>query len=249
MIFKETEGRNYLVTGATSGIGLGVTKELLSQGANVFGVGRNLNKVPDEVSSNERFTFISFDLTNIEGIKIAIASALGNNTKLDGFVSSAGREETIPLSIYNAEKIKELFNLNFFSNFELLRMFGKKKLINTGASIVLVSSVMGELGQPGIAGYCSTKSALLGLVRSAALEFAPRKIRVNAISPGVVNTPMSAKFFASLADENVERIKSMHPLGIGEVSQVVPSIIFLLSDQSTWMTGQNIKIDGGYSIQ
>lgn len=108
---------------------------------------------------------------------------------------------------------------------------------------------MGVLGQPGKIGYCSTKSAVLGIVKSSALEFAKRKIRVNAVSPGVVNTPMTQNLFEQISNDNKEEIISMHPLGIGEVDDVVPTILFLISKDSKWITGQNLIIDGGYSIQ
>ena len=89
----------------------------------------------------------------------------------------------------------------------------------------------------------------MGLTKSSALELAKRKIRVNAVLPGVVNTPMTQKLFSQIEQKNIDSIKAMHPLGIGEVEDIVPAIEFLLSDGSRWLTGQNIIIDGGYSIQ
>ncbi|MNL26645.1 3-oxoacyl-[acyl-carrier-protein] reductase FabG [compost metagenome] len=120
---------------------------------------------------------------------------------------------------------------------------------NDGGSIIFFSSLMAELGEAGKIGYCATKSALLGVVRSSALELLKRNIRVNAIAPAIVNTPLTTKLFSGLSDENITEIEKMHPMGFGETSDVVPMIKFLLSDQSRWITGQNIKIDGGYSIK
>ena len=108
---------------------------------------------------------------------------------------------------------------------------------------------MGVLGQPGKIGYCSTKAAILGMVKASALELSKRKIRVNAVLPGVVKTPMTQKLFSQISPSNIEDIIAMHPLGIGEVSDVVPTIEFLISSNSRWITGQNFIIDGGYSIQ
>ena len=108
---------------------------------------------------------------------------------------------------------------------------------------------MGVLGQPGKIGYCSTKAAVLGMVKAGALEFAKRKIRVNAVLPGVVNTPMTQNLFAQIGKERIEQITEMHPLGLGNVEDVVPAILFLISENSKWITGQNFVIDGGYSIQ
>jgi NAD(P)-dependent dehydrogenase (short-subunit alcohol dehydrogenase family) len=131
----------------------------------------------------------------------------------------------------------------------LIRLFSKKKYSNDGASVIFFSSVMGILGQQGKIGYCSSKSAILGLTKSSALELAKRKIRVNAVLPGVVNTPITQKLFSQLEQINIDSIIAMHPLGIGEVEDIVPVVEFLLSDGSRWLTGQNIIIDGGYSIQ
>jgi NAD(P)-dependent dehydrogenase (short-subunit alcohol dehydrogenase family) len=99
----------------------------------------------------------------------------------------------------------------------------------------------------------SWKNRLLRLkdsnIKSSALELAKRKIRVNGIAPGIVDTPLTQKLFSQIDETNKQRIIGMHPLGIGKVSDVVPLIMFLLSDDSKWITGQNIMIDGGYGIQ
>ncbi|WP_396591187.1 SDR family NAD(P)-dependent oxidoreductase [Allomuricauda sp. R78024] len=248
---NELKNKNILVTGATSGIGKGVCLDLLSQGARVIGIGRDKKKVDDLASSfdKEKFLFISYDLNNVDGIEELVKNNLPNQEKLDGLVLCAGKEETVPLSMYKEDKIKSIFNINLFSGIELLRIFSKKKFSNDNSSVVFFSSVMGELGQPGKVGYCATKSAVLGVVKSASLELAKRKIRVNAVSPGIVATPMTKKLFSQLSEENVSEIEEMHPLGIGQIEDVTPVVLFLLSNVSKWITGQNIKIDGGYSVQ
>lgn len=241
--------KQYLVTGVTSGMGYALSVSLLDKGHRVLGFGRDESKI-QLLKSSSQFTFRKVDLTTINLIEIEVKEFCSNhNNKFDGMVHCAGKEETIPLSIYKPERVKELFEVNVFSGIELLRVLSKKKYSNDGGSMVLLSSVMGELGQQGKVGYCSSKSAVLGTVRAAALELAKRKIRVNAISPGVVNTPMTNKLFSQLSDSNLEAIKNMHPLGIGEVNDVTPSLLFLLSNEARWITGQNIVIDGGYSIQ
>lgn len=243
------KNKNILITGATSGIGLSLCEFLLNQNCKVIAVGRDESKISHLVNKFVKsLNFISIDLNVFDDYE-KIFEKIFENEKLDGFVHCAGIEETLPLTLYSIDRIKKIFDINVFSGIELLRHFSKKKYSNDGASVVYLSSVMGELGQPGKIGYCSTKSAVLGLVRSSALEFAKRKFRVNAISPGVVNTPMSQKLFAEMEDSNIQRIKDMHPLGIGDLEDVIPMIAFLLSDYSRWITGQNIKIDGGYSIQ
>lgn len=241
--------KRILITGATSGIGLALCEFLLNHNCSVIAVGRDESKI---IQLKERYAntlkFVGLDLNDFSSYNKIFEEALSGE-KFDGFVHCAGIEETMPLTMYNPENVAKIFTINVFSGIELLRSFSKKKYSNDGASVVYISSVMGELGQPGKIGYCSTKAAVLGVVKSSALELAKRKFRVNAVSPGVVNTPMTQKLFSQIEDENIERIKQMHPLGIGEVEDVIPMIVFLLSNNSKWITGQNIKIDGGYSIQ
>lgn len=242
--------KKVLITGATSGIGLALCEYLLNNNCKVIAVGRDESKIKQikEIFDIQYFKFISIDLNDF-GQYHKIFDEILEADKLDGFVHCAGIEETLPISLYNPINIHKIFTINVFSGIELLRYFSKKKYSNEGSSVVFLSSVMGELGQSGKLGYCSTKAAVLGIVKSSALELARRKFRVNAISPGVVNTPMTKKLFSQIDEDNIQRIKNMHPLGVGEVQDVVPLIAFLLSNNSRWITGQNIIIDGGYSIQ
>ena len=241
----------FLITGVTSGIGKGICLELLKKGARVVGIGRDKAKIQELIDSvdEKQFSFVPLDLTNLDDIELEIKQCVSEKGKFDGLVNCAGKEETTPLSIYKPEKIKSIFNINVFSGIEILRVFSKKKISNDNSSVVFFSSVMGELGQPGKIGYCATKAAILGVVKSASLELAKRKIKVNAISPGVVKTPMTQQLFNQLSENNINKIEEMHPLGTGEVQDITPLVLFLLSNQSSWLTGQNIKIDGGYSIQ
>lgn len=239
----------FLVTGATSGIGRATCLALLNKGINIIGIGRNGGNVLDIKEKFKNFFFRTVDLAEIDSLDNIIKELVDVFGKFDGLIHCAGLEETLPLSQYSHSRVKEIFHINVFVTIELLKLISKKKYSNDQASIILFSSVMGNLGQAGKVGYCGTKSAVLGIVRSSALELAKRKFRVNAISPGVVQTPMTEKLFASLTEEQVNQIINMHPLGIGEVEDVVPLIEFLISNGSLWVTGQNFIVDGGYSCQ
>ncbi|WP_312697193.1 SDR family NAD(P)-dependent oxidoreductase [Sphingobacterium mizutaii] len=240
--------KKILVTGATSGIGKALVKVLLEDKENeVFGIGRDSSKL-GSILEQPNFTFLPFDLNKLDEIEGLLNSSIGAN-KFTGFVHCAGIEETLPISLYTPSRVQSIFTLNVFSAIEILRVLSKKKYSEDSASFILVSSVMGELGQAGKVGYCSSKAALLGVVNSLSLELSKRKIRVNAISPGIVETPLTNKLFQQLDEENVNKIVAMHPIGIGKPDDVVSLIRFLLSGDSRWITGQNIKIDGGYSVQ
>lgn len=240
--------KHILVTGATSGIGKGLVEELIKDKSNiVYGVGRDASKVEDLID-NINFKFISFDLSKLEDINKLFSDRF-KDVRFSGFIHCAGIEETLPITLYTPERVSEVFKINVFSAIELLRFLSKKKHSTDSASFILLSSVMGELGQAGKVGYCASKAALLGLMKSLALELAKRQIRVNAVSPGIVKTPLTDRLFEQVDADSVKRIKDMHPIGIGEVSDVIGTLVFLLSEKSKWITGQNLKIDGGYSIQ
>lgn len=247
---SEFSNRKYIITGASSGIGYAVLDQLLSEGAIVIGIGRDSSKVTDLLNRYpDQLSFVSFDLSEVEKIESIFETEIISGDKFDGLILCAGKEETLPLALYKNDKILDLFKINVFSSIEMLRNFAKKKVSNDGASVVILTSVMAELGQAGKIGYCATKSALLGVVKASAIELSKRGVRVNAVAPGVVKTPMTDKLFDQLPAENVEEIRKMHLNGFGETSDVVPMIKFLLSDGAKWITGQNMKADGGYSIR
>lgn len=241
---------NIILTGATSGIGFETLKQLVENNHTVFAIGRDFSKIDSFIQDNKKqIKKYVFDFVTVQDIVKLFLDFDLNDEKFDGLIHCAGIEETIPLSLYTPDKIKQIYDINVFAGIELLRHFTKKKYSNDGASVVFLSSVMGVLGQSGKIGYCSTKAAVLGMVKAGALEFAKRKIRVNAVLPGVVNTPMTQNLFAQIGKERIEQITEMHPLGLGKVEDVVPAILFLISENSKWITGQNFVVDGGYSIQ
>jgi NAD(P)-dependent dehydrogenase (short-subunit alcohol dehydrogenase family) len=241
---------NILLTGATSGIGLETLKQLVNHKHTVYAIGRDFSKIDSFVKENSnQLKHYIFDFNNVQDIEKLFSDFELNDHKFDALIHCAGVEETIPLTLYSPTKIKQIYDVNVFAGIELLRHFAKKKFSNDCASVVFLSSVMGTLGQPGKIGYCSTKAAVLGMVKASALELAKRKIRVNAVLPGVVNTPMTQNLFTQIDDDNIKQITNMHPLGLGEVTDIVPTILFLISENSKWITGQNFIIDGGYSIQ
>jgi NAD(P)-dependent dehydrogenase (short-subunit alcohol dehydrogenase family) len=237
------------LTGATSGIGFETVKELSKSDNIIYAVGRNFKNFQTlPQSSRKKIQEINFDLNQTENIELLFSSLELENNKFDALIHCAGIEETLPISLQVPGKINDIFKINVFSTIEVLRCFSKKKYSNNGASIVLLSSVMGILGQSGKVGYCSSKAAILGLVKSSAIELVKRKIRVNCILPGIVKTEMTEKLFNNLSKENINKIEKMHPLGFGEVEDIYQVILFLISSNSRWITGQEFIVDGGYSI-
>ena len=118
-----------------------------------------------------------------------------------------------------------------------------------GGSLVFITSVMATVGESGKSLYALTKGAVLAAAKSLAIELAPKNIRVNCVSPGVVVSPMSQKSFYSQGEETLNHIKSLHPLGLGTPEDVAAACVYLLSDAARWVTGSNLVVDGGYSAR
>lgn len=244
------KGKNIIITGASSGIGKEIAKLCVENGANVGLLGRNEEALKDLVNSftNGNNHFLACDLGEID-FEVKFISFLNHFTKVDGFVHSAGAEITKSLSITKALDFIDNFQLNVISGFMISKIISNRKYLNATTSYVFISSVMSIVGQPGKVVYSSSKGALVSGARSMALELIPKNIRVNVISPGMVNTPMSNKMTSRLPAEAVEEIHKLHPLGIGSPLDVANAAYFLLTDASTWITGINLIVDGGYTLK
>ena len=241
-----------LITGASSGIGKQCAISCSQMGANIIGLGRNEERLKEtlDLCSNPGSHFIySVDLTDYEMTREKIDEILSNHTKIDGMINSAGISTTSPFKLSSPDKMEHFIQTNVTSALNLVRLAHKKKLLNPGSSIVFLASVMGMVGEIGKTMYGMTKGALIAATKSMALEFASKNIRVNCLSPGVVETPLSKKSYYSQDEKLLEHVKSNHPLGLGKPEDIALACIYLLSDASSWMTGANIPLDGGYTAR
>jgi NAD(P)-dependent dehydrogenase (short-subunit alcohol dehydrogenase family) len=247
------EGKNILITGASSGIGRRCAICCAQMGANVVLVGRRKEKLAETIRMVESpgKLFYSLDITNYKEIEGMIDDAVGKTGPINGFIHSAGIELILPLSVTKPAHYQELFATNVIAGFEFARILSKKKYAAPeGSSFVFISSVMGFLGEVAHSAYCSSKGAIIAGVKALALELAEKKIRVNCVSPAQIEgTEMTMKMRESLNDQNKKDIFSMHPLGYGNTDDVAYGCIYLLSDASKWVTGTNLIIDGGYSAK
>ncbi len=240
------EGRSILVVGASSGIGQTTAIECSKLGAKVIISARKpeaLHETFDQLEG-EGHQIILAELTHQEDLeRLAQECPI-----IDGLVLSAGKGLTLPLQFATREKYDEIMNINFYSQVETLRLLLKKKKIAKGASIVFVSSIGGvKVFNVGGAIYGASKSAIDSTMKFCAKELAPKKIRVNSINPGMTNTKLINR--GTLTDEQFKADIEKYPLKrYGEPIDIALGIIYLLSNASSWVTGQAICIDGGISI-
>lgn len=246
----DLDHKNILITGASSGIGRQCAISASRLGANVVLIARNIERLNETMSLMEKgnhFVF-SLDISEIDKIPGIVEEAFKRIGNISGFIHSAGFELTLPLKFMKKEHYEKLFLVNVVSGFEFIKVLSNKKYVNEkGASFLIISSVMSTVGRLGIVGYCASKGAIVAGIKPMALELASKKIRVNSISPGIVETEMTKKLFENIPDEAQKKIIDMHPLGLGKPEDVANLCMFLISDQSRWITGTNFVIDGGYS--
>ena len=245
-------GKCILVTGASSGIGRATAQLLAQRGARIVGLARDSARLEETRASlaGSNHVVRGFDLEDSSAIGPLVQSLVQETAPLSGMVHAAGIQQARPLRIARAEDFLAHYRVNALAAAMLLAVVSKRGVAaENGCSVVLVGSVMSELGAAGLSAYCSSKAALVGLVRAAALELAPLRIRVNAVLPGVVDTDMSRRHLAALGAEHVRQIEQMHPLGFGQADDVAQAIAFLASDAARWITGTCLTVDGGYSAQ
>lgn len=240
------QGKTILVTGASSGIGQETAIQCSKLGAKVIITARNEERLNETFLqlNRENHQMILADLTNQEDIERLVGDIDG----LNGLVLCAGMGMTSPFPFSSKDKFQTVFDVNFFAPVELLRLLVKKKKLQKDASVVFVSSIGGNgsysLGN-GI--YGASKAAINSIMKFCARELAPKKIRVNTVNPGMVNTKLIQS--GTISEEQHKLDMEKYPLKrYGEPKDIACGIIYLLSDASSWITGHPLVIDGGVTI-
>lgn len=246
------EGKLIVVTGASSGIGRQCAIDCSKMGATVVLIARNEERLKETIAMMEcpeRHRYHLLDLSMIDRIRPLVDNIVSVHGRIDAYVHAAGIEKTLPLKLLSSDDYNSVFAINTLSAFEFIRYFSSRKKFNDGGRIVVISSILSIVGRGGVSAYAASKGAIVSAVKSMALELAPKKICINCISPGTIRTPLMERFLSSLSEEDYKKRVSGFPLGLGEVTDISQTCLFLLSDASRWITGQNIVVDGGYTAQ
>ncbi len=255
MAYSEFKGKVALVTGGTSGIGKATALALAQSGANVIITGRRAPEgeaVAEKARSfGVRAQFVQGDVTNERDVERAVSEALKINGKLNYAFNNAGLElGNVVTTDSTAEQYRQVFDINVLGVLLSMKHEIKAMLASGGGSIVNTSSVAGSIAMPGAGIYVATKHAVNGLTKSAALEVAKNNIRVNTVSPAAIDTDMITRFTGNRNPDAMNWLTSMHPIGrIGKPEEIARPVLFLLSNDASFITGQDLLADGGFTAQ
>jgi NAD(P)-dependent dehydrogenase (short-subunit alcohol dehydrogenase family) len=241
--------KKILVTGASSGIGRALCREIAGLGGNVALVGRKEAELAKTVSTMDRpsdHRSFSFDLGNVANIgELVPQIAAWDGAKIDGFVHAAGVEMTLPIKFVTPQKFDSLMRLHLYSFVEIIKWLANGYSPEGGASVVAISSVAAAAGGKCQTVYAASKGAVDAAIVPLAKELDEKNIRVNSIRPGLINTPMTERWAAKIGVEDVARLEAAQVLGLGRPEDVAHMACFLLSDAARFVTGRTLPVDGG----
>jgi len=245
---KRLEGKVAVVTGGNSGIGLAAAKRLQQEGAKVAILGRSRKTLDEAVKTiGNGVVAVQADVSVAKDLDRLYATVSQKLGKIDILFANAGIYKFAPLAATSEDLYDELFDINTRGVYFTIQK--AVPLLNDGASIIVNTSVAGEIGLPNGTVYAATKSALRSFTRSIAAELVDRGIRVTAVSPGPIETPAGfarAGLSQEAIDEMVKNIVNQVPMKrIGKPEEIAGAVAFLASQDASFMTGAEITVDGG----
>lgn len=242
------KGKKALVTGGTKGIGLAIVQEFLELGADVLAVARDTKSIQGKLKNSAQLFVLDGDVTDAAFRQQLIQKTTENWGKLDVLVNNVGTNIRKRFVEYSEEEYRQLFETNLFSLTEITRLAFPLLQSSGKASVINMASVAGTFDVLTGAPYGMTKAAIIQLTHHLAVEWAPANIRVNSISPWYIETPLTAPIMANV--ERMKKIIDRTPLGrVGQPEEVASLTAFLAMDGASYITGQNIMVDGGMSVK
>lgn len=247
------KGKTALVTGGTSGIGRVTALALAKAGVNVVITGRRAEegrKAAQEIESlGVKARFVQGDITDEGHVKNAVETAVALGGGLHYAFNNAGIEVVGPLTEATVEQYRTCFDINVLGVLLSLKHEIPAMLKSGGGSIVNNASIAGRIGMAGAGVYIASKHAVIGLTKSAAMETAKQNIRVNSVSPAAIETAMFDRFTGNRDAETMKHFVGMHPIGrAGRPEEIAQPVLFLFSDASSFMTGHDLLVDGGFCV-
>ena len=237
------EKKNIIVTGASGGIGSAIIKKLNEAGANILASGTRIEKLEELKKSFGNIKILKFDISQSEKIEEFIDNAtneLGGN--LDAIVNNAGITQDNLAIRMSLDEWQKVININLTSTFLMSKFAIKKMLKNKSGKIVNITSVVGHTGNLGQANYTASKAGIIAMSKSLALEYAKKNININCISPGFIKTAMTDKLDDKFKEAIISKIPSAR---LGEPDDIANAVLFLCSNQSSYINGETLHVNGG----
>lgn len=248
------KNKTVLVTGGTSGIGETTAKSFAQAGARVALTGRRVERgqaIVEEIkASGGDALFIQTDITDTGQVEAMVAKTVEQYGGLDIAFNNAGIEGVMaPITEQTDENYDAVFNANVRGVLNAMRFEIPAMLKGGGGAIVNNASVAGLIGMGALSVYCASKHAVVGLTKCAALEWAKEGIRINAVCPAAIETDMYQRFTGD-DDQAKDYFTSLHPIGrVGTAQEIADAVLWLSSDEASFMVGQPIAVDGGFTVQ
>tara|TARA_Y100000022_G_scaffold40825_1_gene33632 strand:- start:396 stop:1133 length:738 start_codon:yes stop_codon:yes gene_type:complete len=237
------KNKNIIVTGASGGIGNSIVKSFNDYGANILASGTRIEKLEELKAKFKNLKFLQFDISKTDQIENFIENAsneLGGN--LDCIVNNAGITQDNLAIRMSLDEWKKVIDINLTSTFLLSKFAIKKMLKNKSGKIINITSVVGHTGNLGQANYTASKAGIVAMSKSLALEYAKKNININCISPGFIKTAMTDKIDEKFKEIIISKIPSAR---LGEPEDIANAVIFLASNQSDYINGETIHVNGG----
>lgn len=251
--YTEFSGKTVLITGGTSGIGKAAALSFSHYGATVIFTGRSENegiKLMEELQNNDnKAYFIRSDISS-EQEATALFDVIGDRFgSIDIAFNNAGITKEKAIIDITFDDYRQLFDTNFWGVMVAMKYEIKMMLNKGGGTIVNTSSIAGHVGVPGFSAYSATKHAIEGLSKTTALEYARHGIRINTVAPAFIKTPMVDRY-TDYNEERQQQLADLHPNGrLGEPSDIVNAVLFLSSSSASFITGESLRVDGGWTAR
>jgi 3-oxoacyl-[acyl-carrier protein] reductase len=237
------EKKNIIVTGASGGIGNAIIKKLSEAGANILASGTRIEKLEELKKNFENIKILKFDISESDKIEEFIENATNElGGSLDGIVNNAGITKDNLAIRMSLDEWQKVININLTSTFLMSKFAIKKMLKNKSGKIVNITSVVGHTGNLGQANYTASKGGIVAMTKSLAIEYAKKNININCISPGFIKTAMTEKIDDKFKEVIISKIPSAR---LGEPDDIANAVLFLSSDQSNYINGETLHVNGG----
>jgi len=240
---RNLEKKNIIVTGASGGIGNAIIKKLSEEGANILASGTKIEKLEELKKNFEGLKILKFDISQSDKIEKFIENATNElGGSLDGIVNNAGITQDNLAIRMSLDEWQKVININLTSTFLMSKFAIKKMLKNKSGKIVNITSVVGHTGNLGQANYTASKAGIVAMSKSLAIEYAKKNININCISPGFIQTAMTDKIDDKFKEVIISKIPSAR---LGKPDDIANAVLFLISDQSSYINGETIHVNGG----